>query len=174
VIGHFGTFNPLVTAMLAPAIVKVLEARPDATWLLIGRDGERFAADLGRCVPHLAPRLVATGTLSADSISAHLLASDVFVQPYPDGVTARRTTATALLGHGRAIVTTDGHLTESFWRTDAGVRLVPGGDAAALADATVHLLGDAAGRGRLAAAAGLMFAQRFSSAEAIAAIRAAG
>ena len=62
--------------------------------------------------------------ISADAVSAHVLAADVFVQPYPDGVTARRTTTTALLVHGRAIVTTDGHLTESFWRTDAGVRLV--------------------------------------------------
>ena len=133
VMGHFGTFNPLVTAVLAPAIVHVLEARTDATWLLIGRDGDRFAADLARQMPHLADRIVATGTVSADSLSAHVLAADVFVQPYPDGVTARRTTATALLGHGRVIVTTDGHLTESFWRTDAGVRLVPVGNAAGLA-----------------------------------------
>ena len=174
VIGHFGTFNPLVTAVLAPAIVHVLEARADATWLLIGRDGERFARDLASRAPHIGDRLVATGTLSADALSAHVLAADVFVQPYPDGVTARRTTATALLGHGRAIVTTDGHLTENFWRTDSGVRLVPVGDAAGLGNAAIHLLGDAAARGRLAQGAQRMFVQRFSGADAIAALKAAG
>jgi glycosyltransferase involved in cell wall biosynthesis len=173
VIGHFGTFNPLVTAVLAPAIVHVLEARPDATWLLIGRDGERFAADLARQTPYLADRMVATGTVSADSLSAHVLAADVFVQPYPDGVTARRTTATALLGHGRVIVTTDGHLTESFWRTDAGVCLVPAGDAAGLARAAIHLLDDAAARTHLAEAAARMFVRRFSGADAIMALQAA-
>jgi glycosyltransferase involved in cell wall biosynthesis len=173
VIGHFGTFNPLVTAVLAPAIVHVLEARPDAIWLLIGRDGERFAADLARQTPYLADRIVATGTVSADSLSAHVLAADVFVQPYPDGVTARRTTATALLGHGRVIVTTDGHLTESFWRTDAGVCLVPAGDAAGLARAAIHLLDDAAARTHLAEAAARMFVRRFSGADAIMALQAA-
>jgi glycosyltransferase involved in cell wall biosynthesis len=174
VVGHFGTFNPLVTAMLAPAIVQVLEARPDATWLLIGRDGERFAADLARRAPHVADRVVPTGTIDADAVSAHVLAADVFVQPYPDGVTARRTSTTALLGHGRAIVTTDGHLTEPFWRADAGVHLVSATDAAALVAATADLLRDAAARARLAEGARNMSVRRFSRAEVIAALQAAG
>jgi glycosyltransferase involved in cell wall biosynthesis len=172
VVGHFGTFNPLVTAMLAPAIVQVLEMRPDATWLLIGRDGERFATDLARRAPHMADRVVPTGTIDADAVSAHVLAADVFVQPYPDGVTARRTTATALLGHGCAIVTTDGHLTEPFWRADAGVRLVSAGDAGALVAATTDLLGDAAARARLGESARNMSVRRFSRARAVAALQA--
>ncbi len=172
VVGHFGTYNPLVTAMLAPAILQVLEARPDATWLLIGRDGERFAADLARRAPQVADRLVATGTIAADAVSAHVLAADVFVQPYPDGVTARRTTTTALLVHGRAIVTTDGHLTEPFWRTDAGVRLVPVGDTAALAAVTTDLLWDAGARARLGEDARNMSVRRFSRAQVVAALQA--
>jgi len=174
VIAHFGTFNPLVTAMLAPAVLQVLEERPDVTWLLIGRDGERFASELARRASHAAHRVAATGTLDTDALSAHVLAADVFVQPYPDGVTARRTTATALLAHGRPIVTTEGHLTEPFWRTDDAVRLTRPNDPCALAAAAIHLLGDPGARAGLSERATAMFARRFSAAAAIAALQAAG
>jgi glycosyltransferase involved in cell wall biosynthesis len=174
VVAHFGTFNPLVTTMLASAVQRVLEERPDATWLLIGRDGERFAGELARHAPHIARRVTATGTLDPDTLSAHVLAADVFVQPYPDGVTARRTTATALLAHGRPIVTTDGHLTEPFWRTDGAVRLTRVEDRDALAAATILLLDDADARARLADRAIAMFEGRFSTARAIAALQATG
>ena len=168
VVAHFGTFNPLVTNVLAPVIERVLEARPDVTWLLIGRGGERFAADLATRVPHVACRLAATGTLDDEALSAHLLAADVFVQPYPDGVTTRRTTATALLSHARAIVTTEGRLTEPFWRSDGGVRLSPAGDADALAGGALELLADPAARDRLSSGARRMFVCRFQTAAAIA------
>jgi glycosyltransferase involved in cell wall biosynthesis len=174
VVAHFGTFNPLVTRMLAPVIERVLELRPDVTWLLIGRDSERFARDIVERAPALADQLVPTGTLDPDALSAHVQAADVFVQPYPDGVTARRTTVTTLLAHRSAIVTTDGHLTEPFWRTDAGVLLVRSGDVHALARGTIDLLADPAARAGLAAAAESMFVRRFSTAQAIAALQAVG
>ena len=159
VIGHFGTFSPLVTAVLAPAIVHVLEARADATWLLIGRDGERFARDLAARAPHIGDRLVATGTLSARcAVCARVGGGRVraAVSGWRHGAAhdaPPRSSATAA-----PIVTTDGHLTENFWRTDSGVRLVPVGDAAGLGNAAIHLLGDAAARGRLAQGAQRMFA----------------
>jgi glycosyltransferase involved in cell wall biosynthesis len=171
VAAHFGAFGPLVTATLAEVIERVLASRADVTWLLIGRDGERFVRELARRSPRLADRLVPTGTLDANALSAHVLAADVFVQPYPDGITARRTSATALLAHGRAIVTTDGYLTEPFWRTDGGVCLVPAGDAAALADRTLHLLDEASERARLGIEARRTFVCRFSTARAVAALR---
>jgi glycosyltransferase involved in cell wall biosynthesis len=172
VVAHFGTFSPLVTGTLAPVIEQVLAARPEVTWLLIGRDGERFAIDVARRAPHLADRIVPTGTLDADLLSAHVLAADVFVQPYPDGITARRTTATALLAHGRAIVTTDGYLTEPFWRDDDGVRLAAAGDTGALAAATLDLLEDPVARARLVTGAQAMFTRRFSTPRAVAALQA--
>jgi glycosyltransferase involved in cell wall biosynthesis len=172
VAAHFGAFGPLVTETLAPVIDRVVAARDDVTWLLIGRGSEQFARDLGTRSPRLADRLVPTGTLDAEALSAHVLAADVFVQPYPDGITARRTSAMALLAHGRAIVTTDGYLTEPFWRTDGGVRLAPAGDAAALADTTLRLLENDAERARLGAGAHRMFDCRFSTARAVAALHA--
>ena len=172
IVAHFGTFSPLVTLALGPVIERVLEVRPDVTWLLVGRDGERFARELATLAPHVADRLVATGTLDPAQLSAHLLAADLFVQPYPDGVTARRTTATALLAHGRPIVTTDGHLTEPFWRADHAVRLAPAGDADALAQAAIDLLAAPPVAATLGSAAERMFARRFSIAQAVAALNA--
>jgi glycosyltransferase involved in cell wall biosynthesis len=169
---HFGAFGPLVTATLAEVIERVLASRTDVTWLLIGRDGERFARVLAERSPRLADRVVPTGTLEADSLSAHVLAADVFVQPYPDGITTRRTSATALLAHGRAIVTTEGYLTEPFWRMDGAVRLAPAGDAAALAETTLRLLDDPGERARLGLRARRVFDGRFSTARAVAALHA--
>ena len=89
--GHFGTFNPLVTAVLAPAIVHFWRRETDATWLLIGRGGERFAAALrADAAPRGSHRR--NRHRFADSLSAHVLAADVFVQPYPDESRLRRTT----------------------------------------------------------------------------------
>jgi glycosyltransferase involved in cell wall biosynthesis len=172
VAAYFGAFGPLVTATLAEVIARVLAVRHDVTWLLIGRDGDRFARELSGRSPGLADRLVPTGTLDADALSAHVLAADVFVQPYPDGITTRRTSATTLLAHGRAIVTTDGYLTEPFWRADGGVRLAPAGDAAALADTTLRLLDDPGECARLGLEAQRLFDGCFSTARAVAALRA--
>jgi glycosyltransferase involved in cell wall biosynthesis len=169
VAAHFGAFGPLVTATLGEVIERVLGSRGDVTWLLIGRDGEQFARELAERSPRLADRLVPTGTLDADALSAHVLAADVFVQPYPDGITTRRTSATALLAHGRAIVTTDGYLTEPFWR-EGGVRLAPAGNAAALAETTLRLLDDPGERTRLGLQARSIFDGRFSVSRAVAAL----
>jgi glycosyltransferase involved in cell wall biosynthesis len=174
VVAHFGTFSPLVTAALAPVIERVLGVRPDATWLLIGRDSERFAQELALRAPHIGHRLVPTGTLGSEALSAHLLAGSLFVQPYPDGVTSRRTTAIALLAHGLPVVTTDGYLTEPFWRRDGGVSLVPAGDADTLACATLDLLRDAAARAQLVGRAKSMYTRRFVTAEALATALQAG
>jgi glycosyltransferase involved in cell wall biosynthesis len=171
VAAHFGAFGPLVTTTLGEVIERVLASRGDVTWLLIGRDGERFARELTVRSPQLADRLVPTGTLDADALSAHVLAADVFVQPYPDGITTRRTSATALLAHGRAVVTTDGYLTEPFWR-EGGVRLAPAGNAAALAETTLGLLDDPGERTRLGLQARGIFDSRFSVSRALAALHA--
>ena len=50
-------------------IERVLASRRDVTWLLIGRDGDRFAREISERSPGLADRLVPTGTLDADALS---------------------------------------------------------------------------------------------------------
>jgi glycosyltransferase involved in cell wall biosynthesis len=173
VVAHLGTFSPLVTATLAPVIDQVVTARPDVTWLLLGRGSDEFARDIASSLPHAAGRVSGTGTLDVPLLAAYLAAADLFVQPYPDGVTARRTTAGAILAHGRAMVTTDGHLTESFWRIDRAVRLAPAGDPEAIACSTLELLADPLARERLGARALTVAAQRFSTSRAVATLTAA-
>jgi len=62
---------------------------------------ERLIASLG-----LSERVHWSGYARLEKVSAGLLASDVCVLPYRDGVSFRRGTLHACLAHGRAIVTT--------------------------------------------------------------------
>jgi glycosyltransferase involved in cell wall biosynthesis len=62
---------------------------------------EGLIADLG-----LTQRVRWTGYASPPEVSAALLATDICVLPYRDGVSFRRGTLLACLAHGRAIVTT--------------------------------------------------------------------
>ena len=80
--------------------------------LLLGAGGEAFATGLLARHPEWRGRVHATGYLSPDLLDTHLTACDVLMQPYPDGITVRRTSAMAALARGRAVVTTTGHLAE--------------------------------------------------------------
>lgn len=139
-VGHFGTYGRFVTELLEPAMVILLRRVPDARFLLLGRGGPKFAEALALSFPDVASRIAAPGALEAASVSTHLAACDVLMQPYPDGISGRRTTAMAGLALGRPIVTTRGHLTEQEWRTSDAVVLLPVGRAAELAEAAIRLL----------------------------------
>jgi glycosyltransferase involved in cell wall biosynthesis len=117
-VGHFGTHNHLTTDMLDVIIPTLLEGNGNAKMLLIGANSERYRERLITMRPGVASRLIATGALDAASISRHLLVCDVMIQPYPEGVTARRTTCIAGLAHGKAVVSCDGSMTEAFWKQD--------------------------------------------------------
>ena len=66
--------------------------------------------------PAVAARAWATGpSRRLHDVAAALRACDVLAQPYPDGITTRRTSAMAGLEHGIATVTTSGELTEPVW-----------------------------------------------------------
>jgi glycosyltransferase involved in cell wall biosynthesis len=139
-IGHFGTYGKLVADLLAPIIVSILREVHDARILLLGRGSLEFAGSLASTYPDLAARLVATGALDAASISLSLAACDVLVQPYPDGISGRRTSAMAGLALGKPLVTTSGHLTEPDWAYSNAVVLAPVERAADLTRAVIRLL----------------------------------
>jgi glycosyltransferase involved in cell wall biosynthesis len=149
-IGHFGTHGSLVTTLLADAIPLIAEARPSARFLLIGAESETFRAALVSRDAALAGRVTATGTLPSGELSAHIAACDVLLQPYPDGVTSRRTTVMAGLRAGVPIVTTDGRLTEAFWRESAAVKMGKAGIAQSIAAHVLEVLADPAARQRQA------------------------
>lgn len=146
-VGHFGTYGELIAGTLRELLPRLLCAtETDCAVLLLGQGSEAMRGELLRARPQLANRIHAAGTLAPEALSRHLAACDLLVQPYPDGVSTRRTSVMAGLAHGLPVVTTEGALSEPFWRESGAVVLVPAGDVAGLTRSVCDLLGDAAGR----------------------------
>jgi len=112
---------------------------------------ERVRSLIGRC--GLADRVHWTDYTSLEEVSANLLATDVVVMPYRDGVSFRRTTFIAALCHGRPVVTTCPTVPLVELRDGENVLLVPPRDVDSLARAIARLAGDASLRVRLSAGA---------------------
>ncbi len=105
---------------------------------------ERLIAELG-----LVQRVHQTGYARPEEVSAALLATDVCVLPYRDGVSFRRGTLHACLAHGRAIVTTYPAVPLRQVRDGENMLLVAPRDPQALADGVMRLAEDPALRTRL-------------------------
>jgi len=171
VVGHIGTFASAISAAVRATLPMVLARDATAVAVLLGRGGDAVRDELAQRHPGLANRVHAIGMVPAADLSLHLQACDLAIQPYPDGVTSRRTTVMALLAHGVPIATTLGTLTEPFWRSVDAVSLVPAGNSPALATEAARLLADAPGRARLAQAARRLYVERFDVAQTIALLR---
>ena len=150
-IGHFGTFGSIISELLAGLLPAILHAL-DVSLVLLGTGGEKFRERLVRQNPDLADRIHATGYMTDAALSSYLSACDVMVQPYPDGITARRGSALAPLAHGRPIVTNVSPQTESLWRETGAVVLAELTPTAFL-EAARHLRQDPSERDRVGAAA---------------------
>ena len=137
-IAHFGTYSPLIRADLEPAIREIARRRAEVRFLLLGRGAREFARALD-----LGDRADAREDLPASEIAALLKASALALQPFPDGISARRTSAMAALALGVPVVTTDGFLTDQAWR-EGGVALVPAGQPLELARLCGAMLDDPA------------------------------
>jgi glycosyltransferase involved in cell wall biosynthesis len=140
--GHFGTFNERITALLDGAIPLVLEQSALTNVLLMGSGSKEYAARLTSANPKRSSRIYGTGPLPARSISRHLSACDLLLQPFVDGVTTRRTSVMAGLSHGCAVVSNAGHLTEKFWRSADALALCKAPDPSELAEKSLCLLLD--------------------------------
>ena len=103
--------------------------------------------------------------------SSHIHACDVMLQPYPDGVSTRRTSAMAALAHERALVTTSGALTEAFWALDHAAVLVPATEPAGLASGVAVLLADPIRRTQLGSRALALYRSRFDVTHTVRALR---
>jgi glycosyltransferase involved in cell wall biosynthesis len=171
VVGHFGTFGPLVAPMLASVLPVVLEADERRIGLLLGRGGEAFAEGILRTHPGLRGRLHARSNLLAEDVAVHLAACDLLIQPYPDGVSSRRTSAMAGLALGRSVVTTEGPLSEPLWRESKAVLLAPTSSSAAMVEAVEMALHDNDLRAALGARAAELYRERFSLQRVLAALQ---
>ena len=172
-IGHFGTYSPPIGAMLRALIPTVLAADSSVEMLLIGANGNAFRQRLISENPALANRIVATGALSADELSLAISSCEMLLQPYPDGVTSRRTSMMAALAHARTVVTTKGLFTEPLWEKSGAVVMVEVDDTCAFVCAVSGLLEDPRQRRHYASAAKALYANRFDVRHTVDALRAA-
>lgn len=139
-VGHFGTYGSAIASMLHQILTRVVSEVADVSIILMGGGSQRFLEDFLAQCPSAQKRVYASGRLGHTELSYHLSACDVLIQPYPDGVSGRRTTVMAALEHGRAVVTTAGPLTESLWESSRAVALAPAGDTDAFLRSLKHLL----------------------------------
>jgi len=172
IVGHFGTYGRTIRRMLADTLDVVL-AKSDCAVLLIGRDSEEARRAIVARRPAAEARIVATGETTTEDISIAISAFDVLVQPYPDGVSTRRTTAMAGLAHGVPVATTAGWLTETLWHDVNATTLAPSDDAAALAHDVVRLLQSPDVRHELAERGRQLYESRFALRHTIRALRGA-
>lgn len=123
--------------------------------------------NLGAGAPHLTgldPRvgIDEPGELTPNALASLLAAGDVFLAPFVDGVSTRRTTLMAALQHGLAIVGTDGFLTDDVLRRSShALHLSPSTDRDAFVDAVVRLSEDPASRESLGEAAATLYRSEF-------------
>ena len=161
-VGHFGSYGALVAPLLDERLVRVLAgaSRPDA--ILLGAGSTEFAAAFLAAHPEFVGRVRASGVIAPEEVAETLAACDVLLQPYPDGITVRRTSAMAGLAQGCSIVTTTGHLTEPSWAEQGAVALVPLHDVDGFAASAERLLADVDARARLGARARAVYHDHFS------------
>jgi hypothetical protein len=172
-VGHFGTFGAHVAPMLTAALTPLLQRRSDLCAVCVGAGSETFADRLVRAYPRFEGRVCGTGRLSPSDAAVTLAACDVLLQPYPDGVTTRRTSTMAGLINGMPLVTTTGHLTEAIWSATGAVALAEAGNADALVETTLSLLAAGDERAALAARGERTYRERFALAHTIRALRGA-
>ncbi|NOK37684.1 hypothetical protein HMI49_31240 [Corallococcus exercitus] len=139
-VAHFGTYGGAIAGPLEAVLVPLLERDERRQALLLGRGSQGWSEALGRKHPALARRLHARDGLAPEAVAAHLRAAELLLQPYPDGVSARRSSAMGGLGLGLPIVTNAGHLSEPLWRELRPVALADDASPAALLALAEHLL----------------------------------
>ncbi len=172
-VGHFGTVGSQVTPMLEAALIELLTSDPKVSAVCLGSGSDEFVRVLVATVPMIRGRIHGAGRVSRSDAALTLSACDLLLQPYPDGVTTRRTSVMAGLINNRAIVTTTGHLTEPVWADTGAVALTPASDPASLVTAALGLLAKDDGRAALAARGEKTYRERFALDYTIRALRGA-
>ena len=162
VVGSFGTYGPLVADLLTAVLPPILDRAPDRVGLLLGRGGRSSPTPWKPPVHPSEARLVAQGSCPKPVLAAHLAACDLLIQPYPDGVSSRRTSLMAGLALGIPVVTTEGALTEPLWREAGGVGLAPVDRPSEFAALIEALLADAGRRKDLGRRGGSFYQEHFA------------
>jgi len=122
-----------------------------------------YADRLERLIDELSvrTRICWTGYVPSSEVSAALLAADVVLLPYRDGISLRRGSLHAALAHGCAVVSTYPRVPLQGFVDGQNVLLVPPQDPLALARAANHLWRNLSLRRRLSEGAKAL-AQEFT------------
>ncbi len=163
VLAYFGFLNESKGGEELIRALAALRGRglPVWLWLIGGQVGasdptnQAYLGRVRRLIAELAvePFVRWTGFMTPAEVSAHLLAADLCVLPYRDGVSFRRGSLMAALVHGLPVVSTHPHLAPPELEEGENMALVPPGDALALAEQIAALIADPAARQRLGAGA---------------------
>lgn len=149
---HFGFLNSSKGCeTLVEAVAQLRQAGAPVRLLMVGgRTGDADPTNVAYA-RQIEARMAGAGIdqaviwtdfAAADEVSGHLLAGDVAVLPYRDGVSFRRTTLITALAHALPVVTTRPAQAIPTLRNGENVVLVPADDAAALARAIAGLCAD--------------------------------
>ena len=170
-IGHFGTYGTAVAALLKPILLNLAKDSSQQCVLLMGHRSREFRQELVDGDPSLARFLEATGALPGPDVSRHLSACDLLIQPYPDGVSTRRSSFMAGLSHGKPIVTTRGPLSETLWTETAAVAIVPAGDIPGFVECVRRFRDDAEARDKAGQLARALYLEKFDFSHTVASLR---
>ena len=136
-VGYFGAGGSYAFDAIQTAVREL--ARQDTALVCIGRGSDVMSQEL-HAVAGPTTAVSGTGALQRDDVSLHLQACDALLQPYPDGVSGRRTTTISALQHGVPVATTIGWLSEAFWNDTRAVEGVAASAPSRLGGAVLRLL----------------------------------
>jgi glycosyltransferase involved in cell wall biosynthesis len=170
-IGHFGTYGGSITSILEPVLVALAGDARSQTVLLMGQGSDRYREALVGRHPGLSGVVQAAGSLKAEDLSCHIAACDLLFQPYPDGVSSRRTSSMVALSHGKTVVTNLGALSERFWKETEALVLAPTADVQTLIRLLREVRYDQDRRARIGRAAQRLYQERFDITHTVEALR---
>jgi glycosyltransferase involved in cell wall biosynthesis len=135
VVAVFSTGVPgrMVSCVIS-AVNAIAQTRRDVLLLNLGAGAHSVRQGLSSQVQVVEP-----GTLSPDRLAANLAAADLFLAPFVDGVSSRRTTVMAALQHGIAVLGTKGFLTDELFLRGECLELVAVDDEEGFVAAAVRL-----------------------------------
>jgi glycosyltransferase involved in cell wall biosynthesis len=156
VLATFGGDHPTRLLDYVVAAANAIVATRAVILLHLGA-GERPLVDLDTRVVLHRP-----GRQSDEEVAADLSAADLYLAPFRDGISTRRTTFIAALQHGLPVVGTDGPNTEADLRKQTeAIQWAPASDREAFVEAARRLASDEESRTSSATAARAMFDEHF-------------
>lgn len=156
------TYNLDVSRTLCRWLPALLNDDRARVALLIGHRSSRYAADLAREHPALSDRVRVAEALDPEQGAAHASVCDLMIQPYPGGISSRRTTVMSALALGLPILTNAGRSTEPLWAESGAVIVVGGDDTTAVSAAGNCILRDPELRATRKSRASALYRERFA------------